>query len=73
MLDSPLPITFVKAAIVPIHLAISMPHVIEVVALVRVTTCPSKNTVTAFFVVGIFTLVFVGFARSTLPNSIAVP
>jgi hypothetical protein len=73
MLDAPLPVAFVTAAIVPIHFAISVPYIVKVIAFVNIAACPSKNTITTFLIVGILALVLIRLTRTTLPDSIAVP
>lgn len=73
MLNSLFPVALVAAPVVPIHLAIAMPHIVEVIAFVGVAARPSKYSVAALLIVCVFTLILVGFAWSSLPNTVSVP
>jgi hypothetical protein len=73
MLYSLLPVAFIAATIAPVHLSVSMPHIIEVIALISVATGPRKYAITTFLIVCVFSFVLIGFTWSSLPDSVAMP
>lgn len=59
MLDALLPVALVAATVVPVHFAVSVPDIVEVVSLVSVTTSPSENPITTLLVVCVFAFVLI--------------
>ena len=72
VLNTVRPVTFVVAAIYPVHVSIAVSRVCFIVSFVGIACGPFEYTVAPFFIVFVGSLVCVGVANASLPKSFPI-